>query len=116
VERVTKRFEQMKSALRAGDMAMVARLSWNEMWEMHSLFHTAAEPFSYWEPGTIHALHSFAEDLKSEKPPIVTLDAGPNVHVLVDRAERGKWDKILSERFGSENLLRDSQGYGAEIL
>jgi diphosphomevalonate decarboxylase len=114
--RVNQRFAQMKNAMQTGDVALVARLAWNEMWEMHNLFHTAAEPFSYWLPGTLNALHSFAEDMNSESPPIVTLDAGPNVHVLVPKSESARWQKTLEERFGSENLLCDRQGLGAQIL
>jgi diphosphomevalonate decarboxylase len=116
VERVTDRFHHLKAALAVGDITEVSRLSWTEMWEMHSLFHTANPAFTYWEPGTIHALRSFAEDILSDNPPIITLDAGPNVHVLVPQAERTRWLKTLTERFGSEALLSDSQGYGAEIL
>jgi diphosphomevalonate decarboxylase len=116
VARVTERFHALKVALAVGDIAEVSRLSWTEMWEMHSLFHTATPAFSYWEPGTIHALRSFAEDVLSENPPIVTLDAGPNVHVLVPKSEREHWLDILTERFGAEALLSDGQGTGAEIL
>jgi diphosphomevalonate decarboxylase len=116
VERVTERFHHLKAALAVGDISEVSRLSWTEMWEMHSLFHTATPAFTYWEPGTIHALRSFAEDVLSDNPPIITLDAGPNVHVLVPQTERAHWLKVLTERFGSEALLSDGQGRGAEIL
>jgi diphosphomevalonate decarboxylase len=116
VARVNQRFQLMKSAMKEGDVAKVARYSWSEMWEMHNLFHTASEPFSYWLPGTLNALHTFADDVLSPEPPIVTLDAGPNLHVLVPKKERSKWAAILKERFGESNLLSDSQGAGAEIL
>jgi diphosphomevalonate decarboxylase len=116
VARVNQRFDQMKAAMTEGNVAKVARLAWTEMWEMHNLFHTAAEPFSYWLPGTINALHTFADDILSSHPPIVTLDAGPNLHVLVPKADRVKWLKTLQERFGPETLLSDEQGSGAEIL
>lgn len=116
VERVTERFHALRAALSIGDIAEVSRLSWTEMWEMHSLFHTASPAFSYWEPGTIHALRSFAEDVLSDHPPIVTLDAGPNVHVLIPTSERARWLATLTERFGPEALLSDGQGTGAEIL
>ena len=74
-------FSRIEGRASIGDIAEVSRLSWTEMWEMHSLFHTASPAFSYWEPGTIHALRTFAEDVLSDHPPIVTLDAGPNVHI-----------------------------------
>jgi diphosphomevalonate decarboxylase len=116
VSRVNQRFHLMKSAMLEGDIAKVARFAWSEMWEMHNLFHTASEPFSYWLPGTLNALHTFADDMLSSQPPIVTLDAGPNLHVLIPQTERSKWFAILKERFGEENLLSDAQGMGAAIL
>jgi diphosphomevalonate decarboxylase len=115
VARVNQRFGLMKSAMSEGDVAKVARYAWTEMWEMHNLFHTASEPFSYWLPGTINALHTFADDMLSANPPIVTLDAGPNLHVLVPKTDQSKWAHILAERFGNEALLKDAQGTGAQI-
>jgi diphosphomevalonate decarboxylase len=116
VASVNQRFGLMKAAMLEGNVSKVARFSWTEMWEMHNLFHTASEPFTYWLPGTINALHTFADDMLGANPPIVTLDAGPNLHVLVPKAERAKWEKILSDRFGDEALLKDMQGSGAELL
>ena len=97
----------------SGDLRALAFAAWAEAWEMHSLFHTSAEPFSYWEPGTLDALHFLARFLKDELPPIVTLDAGPNIHVLVDKARAERWRAILGDRFGEERLLEDRQGTGA---
>jgi diphosphomevalonate decarboxylase len=118
VSRVTDRFERLRGALESGDRVNVSKFAWVEMWEMHSLFHTAAEPFSYWNPQTIDALHFFSEFVRSENstPPIVTLDAGPNVHVIVPLSEKPQWRERLIAKFGADALLEDSQGHGAEIL
>jgi diphosphomevalonate decarboxylase len=120
VERVTDRFEKTRAAIEAGDVAAVSKLAWGEMWEMHSLFHTSDDPFTYWEPQTIEALQFFGEFLGSQNPvgcpPIVTLDAGPNVHVLVPAAERLAWRERLVAKFGQGRLLEDSQGTGAEVM
>jgi mevalonate pyrophosphate decarboxylase len=86
------------------------------MWEMHSLFHTSEEPFTYWNPQTIEGLHFLAEFLKSPTPPIVTLDAGPNVHVLVAEGDRSVWRERLTTQFGKDRILEDGQGPGAEVL
>ena len=115
-ERAGERFARARLAIESGDRAGLAKLAWNEMWEMHSLFHTAQEPFSYWNPGTIDGLHYFGAFLREEEPPIVTLDAGPNIHVIVPGQERDPWRDRLLARFGKEHLLEDSQGRGAEIL
>lgn len=116
VSRVTERFNLTAAAIEAGDFAAVARLAWSEMWEMHSLFHTSEKPFTYWEPRTIEAIQFFSEFMSATNPPIVTLDAGPNVHVLVPKADQQLWRARLAEKFGSGALLEDSQGSGAEVL
>jgi diphosphomevalonate decarboxylase len=112
-ERACERLARMRSALERGELPEVARLAWDEAWEMHSLFHTAAEPFSYWEPGTVQALQFLAPFLSDPRPPIVTLDAGPNVHVLVETVGAAAWRERLAAVFGRERLLEDRQGPGA---
>ena len=113
-ERARQRYQDLRTALERGDLPGVARLAWTEAWEMHSLFHTASEPFTYWEPGTIEALHFLAAHLRDERPPIVTMDAGPNLHVLVETDQASRWRELLAAKFGAGKLLEDRQGLGAD--
>lgn len=116
VERASDRFEKVRAAFESGDLATVSRVTWSEMWEMHSLFHTSSEPFTYWDAQTIDALHFLSEFLISDRPPIITMDAGPNVHLLVPELERAPWRERLIAKFGKDRLLEDGQGSGAEVL
>lgn len=116
VERVETRTRLMMAALEAGDLVGVARIAWSEAWEMHSLFHTCAEPFSYWEPGTIDGLHWFAPMIRESSPPIVTLDAGPNIHVIVEKKFREEWRDRLKGHFAGNVILEDQQGKGASLI
>jgi len=115
-ERVEKRYLALKSALVTGDRRAVAKIAWEEMWEMHSLFHTAQERFSYWLPGTIAILNALEPEIVSERPPIVTLDAGPNPHILVPTAEADAWISRLQTIAPGLPILRDEQGEGASLL
>ncbi len=114
-ERATHRTQKMRVALAAGDLGAVARLAWSDAWEMHSLFHTAQEPFSYWAPATIEALHWLSSFVLSDLPPIVTLDAGPNVHVSVELSMREVWRNRLKEKFGNGLILEDELGGGCRF-
>jgi diphosphomevalonate decarboxylase len=121
VARVQERAERLKLALREGDLRVISQIAWTEAWEMHSLFHTCAQPFSYWEAGTIEALHGLAPFLGEASPPIVTLDAGPNIHVLVPKSDRDVWRKRLKElrvlpTLEELKILEDGQGTGAECV
>jgi diphosphomevalonate decarboxylase len=115
VERVSQRISQMKAALESGNFSAVAEIAWSEAWEMHSLFHTCKEPFTYWEPGTIEGLKWFKTLRKGPHFPIVTLDAGPNIHVLVEKSQQELWRKRLRDQFIDCAILEDEQGEGSKI-
>jgi len=116
IDRVSMRTENLLAALGEGDLRTAARIAWTEAWEMHSLFHTAAEPFTYWEPGTLYALKTLAPSISEEAPPIVTLDAGPNVHVIVPAEARLQWKERLRSWFGDHVILEDQEGRGGMPL
>jgi diphosphomevalonate decarboxylase len=114
--RANDRTRSLVSALVERDFREVARIAWTEAWEMHSLFHTCSTPFTYWEPGTLAALQFLAPFIETNSPPIVTLDAGPNVHVIVPQENRAEWKRRLHDQFGERIILEDGEGSGAEIL
>lgn len=69
-----------------------ANTVWAESWDMHALFETSNPPFGYFVPETVTVLNMLREvsdhALKANnRMPIVTMDAGPNVHVLFWRDE-----------------------------
>jgi diphosphomevalonate decarboxylase len=114
VLRAESRLAALLRAVEQGELVSVARLAWQEAWEMHSLFHTSAEPFSYWQPGTMGALRWLAPFVREGgAPPIVTLDAGPNLHLIVPETQSPLWTERLHERFGTSAVLSDTQGTGA---
>jgi diphosphomevalonate decarboxylase len=113
VDRASARFEQARRALAEGDLARLARIAWDETWEMHSLFHTATEPFSYWQPRTIEILQWLSAFVNGPEPPVVSMDAGPNVHLIVAATRADFWREMLIERYGRDSFLEDEPGGGA---
>jgi diphosphomevalonate decarboxylase len=112
-ERASARFERARKALTEGDLTHLARIAWCETWEMHSLFHTAAEPFSYWHPRTIEILQWLSAWVNEPEPPVVSMDAGPNLHLIVTAEKADFWRDVLIERYGHDSFLEDEQGSGA---
>lgn len=111
------RLADLEAALAEADLVTVSRIAWSEFWEMHSLFHTCSEPFTYWEPGSLEVLNTFSREWKSvPNPPIVTMDAGANVHVLVPQSEKAKWLETLKKAFPKYSILADDEGTGARFL
>lgn len=120
VERACARVQELERALAAGDLTAIAKIAWSESWEMHSLFHTCAEPFSYWQPGTMVALQELSVALRESSPPVVTLDAGPNVHVIVEASKSAEWEtrlnRIATAIGGGAFLLKDRPSQGATLI
>ena len=87
--RAQSRMTALKAALVAGDYTKIAEISWAELWDMHSLFHTSDAPFFYLSPLSMTVLR-WSEDRWEKKGhgPIATVDAGPNVHLLVPAEEK----------------------------
>ncbi len=116
-ERAAARVSELSRAIAQGDLSSVSRIAWQEMWEMHSLFHTSEESFSYFAPGTTEVLAWLAPQLAdSANPFVATLDAGPNVHLIVESRNREEWYARLRERFPLFEILQDSPGLGAELV
>jgi diphosphomevalonate decarboxylase len=83
-ERAEERAQNLIQALARKDWAAAFELSWAEFWDMHALFETAQPSFGYMTPGSLETLR-FVRSSTWEKTgdgPLVTMDAGPNVHLL----------------------------------
>ena len=95
-QRAEENLKTLLHALEEGDWRAAYEIVWKEFWDMHQLFQTANEPFSYMtdkSKAVLDALQSFWE--KNGDGPLVTMDAGPNIHLLfrkdqADMAERIK--------------------------
>ena len=88
--RAQQNLQQLLDAFSAHDWARVYQICWHEFQDMHQLFSTCHEPFSYITPESdkaLTALQRFWE--QNGDGPIVTMDAGPNIHLLyrMDQAD-----------------------------
>jgi diphosphomevalonate decarboxylase len=110
--RATNRYRDLRKALNQGNFAGLSEIADAEYRDLHGLFETAVPPFSYFAPGTAEVL----DFLENETGIAVTMDAGPNVHVLVPQAEAEHWRRKLGERFPEYPILTDHEGTGAEFV
>ena len=88
----------------------MSRLADEDWKEMHALFSSASEPFSYLSP----ASHEIAERAKA-RGALVTFDAGPNPHLLVPTRAASDWREWLAEHFSTYEVLEDRAGTGAQV-
>jgi diphosphomevalonate decarboxylase len=83
VERAEKRLGELNHALRSENWKQGFEIVWAEFWDMHALFATCAPPFMYMTAGSQKVLEEILQFWKEQGDgPIVTMDAGANVHFL----------------------------------
>ena len=88
-ERAEKRMSALKSALSLGDWKNCFKISREEFLDMHSLFESSQPPFSYQNKTSrqvIDLIDSFWK--KRGDGPLMTMDAGANIHLLYRRNQK----------------------------
>ncbi|MGE0762130.1 MAG: diphosphomevalonate/mevalonate 3,5-bisphosphate decarboxylase family protein [Bdellovibrionales bacterium] len=81
--RAEKRLHQLLAALNQKQWRQSCELVWADFWDMHALFETSQPAFGYMTSGSMAVLESVREIWKKEDDgPMVTMDAGANVHLL----------------------------------
>ena len=76
---------------------------------MHDLFHTSDPPFRYRTAGSERIVRDCADLWATERDgPIVTMDAGPNVHLLFRQDQQGLLAR-LHERYSRSCQVMTSE-------
>lgn len=108
-ERANKRLDNLLTALKHQDWEQAYQISWQEFWDMHALFETAKPSFGYVNQHTLSVINSVRDTwLQQHDGPIVTLDAGPNIHLLY-RPDQTAIAQSLKQQFSEKFLLLDNQ-------
>jgi len=88
--RAEARLAQLLMAFRQEQWSELFNIVWSEFWDMHALFETSRPPFGYFEAATSEILSELRKLwLNSKDGPLVTMDAGANVHLLF-REDQGE--------------------------
>lgn len=112
VLRAQNRIEKLQSLLNANDQESWVesyRICWDEFMDMHDLFHTCAQPFRYMTPMSEKALADIQKLWNAFKDgPLVTMDAGPNIHFLF-RPDQEKLKKVYIQELSKYGFLIESK-------
>ncbi len=101
VERAELRLADLSQALQFEDWHMARQIVWDEFMDMHKLFETSQPPFSYMTEGSKKVLQDCQGFWnKWQDGPLVTMDAGANVHMLF-RAEQKKMFEDYKAHFSA---------------
>jgi diphosphomevalonate decarboxylase len=114
VERAERRHTELVAAISSGDFSTLSAIAEADFRDMHQLFETAAPPFSYFVEGTEKVLEFLEKEVDGSIA--VTMDAGPNVHLIVLQAQEAHWKEKLIRAFPEYPIMVDREGSGAEII
>ena len=82
-ERAAQRLQTLFQALKNQQWEKIAQITWDEFQDMHQLFETASPSFSYRNEASLILLKKLEKYWeKKGDGPLVTMDAGPNIHLL----------------------------------
>ncbi|WP_298622481.1 diphosphomevalonate decarboxylase [uncultured Legionella sp.] len=100
-ERAEERLKLLLDAFMLEDWANIYKICWHEFQDMHNLFSSCEQPFTYISKSSMDILKILESKWEDEGDgPIVTMDAGPNIHLLYreDQADKAR-------QFKSQYLL-----------
>ncbi|MDX2164834.1 MAG: diphosphomevalonate decarboxylase [Gammaproteobacteria bacterium] len=97
--RAEKRLTELLDSFRKQDWQKGYEIVWQEFQDMVALFETAANPFSYLKLSSYFVLDTLRDYWHTHHDgPLVTMDAGPNVHLLF-REDQESMAKMLGDAF-----------------
>lgn len=83
VARAERRLRELLDSFQTRDWEKSYQMVWEEFWDMHALFETSRPTFGYMNPRSISVLEQSRDLWFTQKDgPLITMDAGPNVHLL----------------------------------
>lgn len=105
-QRAEERLAEFLQALRKNDWERTFDIVWAEFQDMHALFETSQPAFGYWHPDSIKVLAQTREYWRAEKDgPLVTMDAGANVHLMWREDQAVKADAFAQELARDHRIL-----------
>jgi len=82
-QRARVRLQQLLSAFNTNNWQQVFQIVWDEFRDMHQLFNSCQQPFSYLTKASENVLNCLQDYWQTyQDGPLVTVDAGPNIHLL----------------------------------
>lgn len=106
-ERAKVRLGQLLQAFQTKNWQQAYEVCWSEFWDMHALFETSQPSFGYFVPETVKVLNWIRDFWKMiGDGPIVTMDAGPNIHFLFRPGQKDMMENIYSKWSSEFKILR----------
>ena len=107
---------QLKQAIKTKNFQLLVETMEQNGLKMHGTTLAARPPFTYWSPDSLKAMQA-VRDLRNQGIPCYfTMDAGPNVKVLVQKDHLDKVKTTFSDLFSSQQVISAFAGPGMTII
>jgi diphosphomevalonate decarboxylase len=110
------RLATVRRAIAQRDLPLLGAAIEADAVSMHTICMTQVPPSFYWSAGTmavIHAIHAWREE---GLPAYFTIDAGPNVHIICEAADRLEVQRRLAAMPEVMMSLENRPGPGARLV
>jgi diphosphomevalonate decarboxylase len=111
-----RRLDIGRNAILKKDFSALAEIVEVDSNLMHAVMMTSNPSLIYWEPATVTIMKTIPELRQAGLPACYTLDAGPNVHVIVESKYVKKIEETLKELAGIEKILIARVGGPAKAI
>ncbi|MGM0125412.1 diphosphomevalonate decarboxylase [Enterococcus sp. AZ194] len=105
-----------KKAIQEKDFIALGEVTEANGLKMHGTTLAAVPPFTYWSPDSLKAMQAVRKLRADGINCYFTMDAGPNVKILVEKKNSKDVKKYLETLFDSSQLVCAYAGPGIEIL
>jgi diphosphomevalonate decarboxylase len=83
--------------------------------ELHTLAMTSRPPIFYWAPATVRVMDAVRRWREEGLNAYYTLDAGPNVHILVEQKDAQEIADRVHDFADVEEVIVSGAGQGARM-
>lgn len=114
-----KDLEAIKEALKNKDFKKIGEITEHNAMQMHATIISSNPPIIYFEEDSIKAINKVRELRTKGIPAYFTMDAGPNVKILIQKADTDKvMEDLLKDYKESELIYSDiaSEDASVEVL
>lgn len=107
---------QLKQAIKTKDFQLLGETMERNGLKMHGTTLAAQPPFTYWSPDSLKAMDAVRQLRKQGIPCYFTMDAGPNVKVLVENSHLSEIQETFTKLFSKEQVITAHAGPGIAII
>ncbi|MBO0482770.1 diphosphomevalonate decarboxylase [Candidatus Enterococcus courvalinii] len=107
---------QLKQAITDKNFQSLGETMERNALKMHGTTLAANPPFTYWSPDSLRAMQAVRDLRKQGVPCYFTMDAGPNVKILVEKKHVTTVKTACSHLFSKKQVVSAQAGSGMTII